>query len=161
MALIEAKDIMVKVPLAVEPDTSMARVERILVLCQLNEVYVVGHRGELLGIVPDYEFLKARLLNESSWKRVEQAMLPVCQTVKPSDSIHHIALLLRENYRQRIAVVENCILVGIITRQSVLRALLDESVYVPASPIVPSPKFLESAIKHPNLHRQNLPHPAS
>ena len=159
MTSMSVSDVMVKAPLAVHVETSLSRAERVLVLCQLNEVYVVGAAGELLGIVPDYEFLKARLLGEHACRTVGQAMLPVRLTVRPGDSIQQTAFLLRENIRQRIAVVENQILLGIITRQAVLRALM-EGCFITDPPAKQSaPKFLEPVRQSVFQQRQILPEP--
>ncbi|TWT57534.1 CBS domain protein [Thalassoglobus neptunius] len=118
-------EIMQSVPLSLLPETSSLRAEKILLLCQLPEVYVTSSEGSLLGVVPDYIFLKNRIIEREIDRPISEFMLPVRLIAHPHDNILKLACTLREHIHQRVPVIDRGLLVGMVTRHSVLRTLVE------------------------------------
>lgn len=89
----------------------------------LTEAYVTSCNGHLLGLLPDYELLKARLAGVPGSDCVQTLISCNPVTVSPETSVEEIALLFRHGRSQSVAVVDNGYLRGCISRTDVLRIM--------------------------------------
>jgi len=106
-----------------------------------TELYVTDERRQLLGIVPDYELLKARLADD--WRQANIADIMSAQVLCYSADTPLEAVLrdFRCGFRTRAAVLRAGQLIGQITRATLLRALCGTE----KTP-VPRPKFYRSEL---------------
>lgn len=141
------RDVMTGSVLTVQPDTQLKDVARLLIDSDVSGVPVVDTHGAVLGVVSEADFLVkeqgpqalrhrrlARLLGESEATRRQlgkiaartagEAMTAPAVTVEPSRSIQDAAALMTERRVNRLPVVENGRLVGIVTRADLVRAYL-------------------------------------
>lgn len=88
------------------------------------EVYVVYSDGQLAGLVPDYAFLKARIIQSPGNMAITTIMSCSVAAVTPDMTIGEILPLFREGRFSRVAVEEGGRLVGQISRSEVLRILV-------------------------------------
>lgn len=105
------------------------------------ELYVIDERQNLVGIVPDYELLKARLAGDAEDATVDRIMSShvLCYT---TDTPIEVALAdFRSGFRTRAAVLKRGQLVGQITRSTLLRAICEAK-----TSRVPRPKFHSSEL---------------
>jgi CBS domain-containing protein len=145
------RDYMDPDPVTVAPDASVEEVARVLGENELHGVTVAGTGGEVLGFVteddlvigdeegdlhiPAYVELFGGLVFLEPFRRFEQRMkkavaatavqmmTPDPRTLRPDDDIHEAAHVIVETGHNRIPVVEDGRLVGVISRADVVRAL--------------------------------------
>ncbi|MEW4488357.1 CBS domain-containing protein [Thalassoglobus sp. JC818] len=146
-------EIMQSVPLSLLPETSSLRAEKILLLCQLPEVYVTSSEGALMGVVPDYIFLKNRIIERDIERPISELMVPVRLTARPGDNILKLACTLREHIHQRVPVVESGLLIGMVTRHAVLRTLVEAVLDCPEETVEPeaSRRLPQNSIPTPHM----------
>ena len=145
------RDYMDADPVTVPPDASVEEVARVLGENELHGVPVVEEDGAVVGIVtendlvigdeqgdlhiPAYVELFGGLIFLGPLQRFEERMKKAVAstaaqmmtadpyTVGPDDEIHDAAGVMVETGRNRIPVVEDGRLVGVISRADVVRAL--------------------------------------
>lgn len=107
-----------------------------------TELYVTDDDGRLLGILPDYELLKARL--SGSWDEMTAGQLSSCRIVcfAPETECSVVLKVFREGLHSRAAILQNGRLIGQITRTAILQWL--SSTPTEDSSPVASPKFLQA-----------------
>jgi CBS domain-containing protein len=101
------------VPIAVARDLMLRR--------NATEVYVVDGQNTLLGVVPDYEFLKAAMAGVEESSRVSTLVSSKIEAVEADADIAVVMLKFRESWCSRIAVTHEGRLVGRLTRSELLR----------------------------------------
>lgn len=148
-----ARDILSIEFAVVEPLATLAAAEQLLVTRGVDELYVVDESQQLLGIIPDYVFLRRRLVPDSAVRAVEIMSTHVV-TASPDAPLGEIAARLRMHVHSRIPIVEEGRLIGIVTRRDVLQLLTasesgsTETAHLVVAPPVPAhppaaPKFLK------------------
>lgn len=100
--------------------TMLADVERSLLAASTDEVYVVSESGQLLGLVPDYEVLKLRMLNLLDEAAAIDVMTTCTRTVLLDAPLEEAACHLRVHVHRSLPVLDNGRLVGRIDRRSIL-----------------------------------------
>ena len=116
-------DLMCEKPVTVSPDCTTDAALEAFFEYETPELYVVDKSGRLLGILPDYELLKAQLSGEAREARVEQLMsrsVPVCRL--DSDAAE-VTRMFRDSHFSRIPVLKAGRLVGVVTRADVIRVM--------------------------------------
>lgn len=110
------------------------------------ELYVVEKSGRFLGILPDYEILKAQLSGEAANATVEQLMSRMVPTVSPDTDAADVAKSFRESQCSRIPVVKSGKLIGMVTRADIIRVMAVLKRIAPENRVGPRrPKLLSSA----------------
>lgn len=122
-----------------------------------SDVYVTDAFEKLIGVVPDYELLKARLAGISDDTLVAKFMSTSVPTTTPEIAVSEIIPRFRDCRHRWIAVVESGKLVGQIGRIDVLRLVVagDESeAAIPsstpsreASAPIKAPQFARSTVR--------------
>lgn len=107
-----------------------------------TEVYVVGDDQRLLGIVPDYELLKARLNGTWTELTVEQVMSRRMLCFTADTTVAEALRSFREGQHSRAAIVDDGRLCGQVTRTDLLRAYCEQN----SEPkTIAAPKFLHAS----------------
>jgi CBS domain-containing protein len=158
----QAKDIMTRHVVSVAPDASILVALQLMLENQISGLPVVDHRGELLGIVTEGDFLRRAetgterrrprwlefLLGpgmiasdyvQSHARRVEEVMTPNVWTVSEEAPLADIVALMEKRRIKRLPVMRGDELVGIVSRANLLRALAGV-----AGEIAPAPKTDEA-----------------
>jgi CBS domain-containing protein len=140
-------DVMTRSVLTVRPETPLKDVARLLIDSGISGVPVVDEDGAVLGVVSEGDFLVkgqgaeairhrrlAGLLGESSATRAQidkveartagKAMSEPPVTIRPERPIREAAALMAERHVNRLPVVDDGRLVGIVTRADLVRAYL-------------------------------------
>ena len=115
------RDIMTAPHITIAPTTTLDIAITIMIREEVSEVYVNDESGRLLGVVPDYELLKANLTKTPGSLRVEGLISRGLVTVAPESSVDEVTPVFREGRHSRVAVVEDGRLVGHISRRDILR----------------------------------------
>lgn len=116
-------DLMTDRPITVRPECSADAAVEILSRHEVSELYVTDKVGRLLGVVPDYELLKAELSGEAHDATVEQLMSRGVPVFTPQSDAAEVARLFRDGRFHQFPVVAAGRLVGIVTRSDVVRLM--------------------------------------
>jgi signal-transduction protein with cAMP-binding, CBS, and nucleotidyltransferase domain len=119
----------------------------------VSELYVTDESGRLLGVVPDYELLKAHLAHVDGREPIDGLMSRSILTTEPRCALAALAPVFRASFCRRMAVVQDGRLVGQIDRRDVLRLLREESAGLPARDDASGAPSIE------DLTRDNAPLP--
>ena len=124
---VRVRDYMSKDVISVRPDTDIMEVVRLLVTHNLNAVPVIDKRGGLVGMISERDCLKMALqaayYGEKGGK-VREFMASEVATVHAEDNLLDLAKLFIENPYKRYPVLHDHEIVGVISRQDLMRALL-------------------------------------
>jgi CBS domain-containing protein len=151
----KVRDVMTSTVFVVRPDTPLKQVAALLVEKRISGVPVVDGDGSVLGVVSEADFLSKEALGgtgpaQRSWfemltggrdlKRAElariaarsasEAMTKPARTIGPDDTLHRAAHLMVQGSINRLPVVDDGRLVGIISRADIVRvfARTDEEI---------------------------------
>ncbi|ODA34864.1 CBS domain-containing protein [Planctopirus hydrillae] len=108
----------------ISPQATLTAALKLLISSKAQELFVVGPRKKLLGILPDYELLKAQLAETDPDAKVERWMVTSMQTLSPATDLAIATNLFRAGNCSRAAVVEKGQLVGVVSRFEILRLCL-------------------------------------
>ncbi len=154
---VKVSDLMTRELARVSEKTSFQEGMEILLKQEASQIYVTDERDYLLGVVPDYELLKANLSRIPADASIETFISRDVATTSPETQITEILPLFRDGCHQQLAVIEQGRLVGQVTRRDVLRLLttlkalepetgtvnVDEPVHETVSP-PHSPRFIRT-----------------
>ena len=118
-------DVALRAPVTVQPETTLADAEQVLIRSNASDLYVVDAHERLLGVVPDYELLKRRLIGGDSQRPVSSLMSPVTVSLTPGASLECGARLLREHIHASVPIVDRGRLIGQLCRANLLRILAE------------------------------------
>lgn len=116
-------DLMTQRPVMVSAECSADDAVEILSRHDVCELYVTDKQGRLLGVVPDFELLKAELSGEASDATAEQLMSRSIPVFSPQSDAAEVARLFRDARFGRFPVVSAGRLVGVITRGDIVRLM--------------------------------------
>src|SRR5262245_27951649 len=143
----KAKDVMTQPVISVAANASMLDAIRIMLQHKISGLPVVDASGQLVGVVTEGDFLRrietgtlrrrprwieffvgpGRLADEyvqASGRRVEEIMTPDVRTVTEDSSIEDIVQLMERHRIKPLPVLHGAKVVGIVTRQNLVRALV-------------------------------------
>ena len=118
---VSVQDVMTHQPLTIRHDASLDEALAALLREDAGEIYVVDESSRLLGVLPDYELLKAKLTGTPSSATVETLMSRHFTTVSASTQAAEIAAIFRTGTCRQLAVVEDGRIIGQVSRHDVLR----------------------------------------
>jgi CBS domain-containing protein len=141
-----ASDVMTPDPVCISPDASIVDAIRLMLERKFSGLPVVDARGALVGVVTEGDLLRrtetgtqrkrprwiefllgpGRLATEyvqTSGRKVEDVMTAQVQTVTEEASLDAIVHLMERRQINRVLVVRDSKLVGIVTRANLLNAL--------------------------------------
>ena len=119
MIALLARDVMTTEVVTVPPSMTMQELARLLAERHISGVPVVDHMGRVLGIVSEADILSRRQGEET----VRAIMTTDVVAVAEEESVHEIALLLWMKRINRVPVLRQGELVGIVSRTDLVKAL--------------------------------------
>lgn len=145
-----AKDIMTKEVITVKPDTKVEEVASLLVENKISGIPVVNDNNEVIGVVTEKDlivkaselkvpfyitlfdsiiFLENPIRFNNDLKKyvasqVKDAMTTNVQVVEEDTPVTEIASIMQKKRVNRVPVVRNGKLVGIITRNDILKSVV-------------------------------------
>lgn len=143
----KARDIMVEPVLTIKGSTSVPALAKLLTERRISGLPVVDDKGAMIGLVSETDLMHrketgterrrkwwmelfadsaalARDFVKSHGTQVADIMSPFVITVSADADLSHVANVLDSNRIKRVPVMENDVLVGIITRGDLVRALV-------------------------------------
>jgi CBS domain-containing protein len=124
-----------------------------LLRSQVSEIYVTDEEQRLLGVVTDYDLLKAQMTGASGDLPADQLMCRNVPTVGPDTQIAAIAVTFRDGRHRQLCVVEKARMIGVICRFEVLRTIAALHTAEQASPAASTtePESQLAAIRRPKF----------
>jgi CBS domain-containing protein len=147
----KAKDIMTKNVVTVTPDTLIEDIVKLMINHRISGLPVVDEKGKVVGIVSEkdlilkergfpFSVLKVphlidRLINlenfaeeiaEARKKTAADVMTTDVIYAQPDDTVGHVAWEMVQTNHNRIPVIEDGVLIGIITRADIIRIYAKE-----------------------------------
>ncbi len=128
----KVKDAMTVSPITATPDTPLGTLEQLFEAHDFNGIPVLDRQGRLVGLVTKFDLLKAFILTTDSPAPhytdiikgpASSVMTTNPETVSPDLPLSRLLQQLVEMRTKSFPVVENDRLVGIISREDVLKAL--------------------------------------
>jgi CBS domain-containing protein len=128
----KVKDAMTVSPITATPDTPLGTLEQLFEAHDFNGIPVLDRQGRLVGLVTKFDLLKAFILTTDSPaphytdiinRPASSVMTTNPETVSPDLPLSRLLQQLVEMRTKSFPVVENDRLVGIISREDVLKAL--------------------------------------
>lgn len=155
LRVLTARDVMTKSPVSIHPDVSIFEAINILLKNNVTGMPVLDDHHHLVGILSEYDCLRVLAssdfyeANEASTDRVAQYMTRQVKTIHPNLGIYMVAQELLTQGVQRLAVVEDGLHVGMVTRAHVLRGI--EKMRKDRMPRKHFPEF-RLPLRHSNRH---------
>ena len=122
------RDFMAKHYTTVNPEQSLATAVRKLLEYHQSAAPVVNAQQELVGLLSEADCMRATLVegyfNEGA-SLVKDQMTETPETVSPDEELSSVSDIFLKNCRRMMPVVEAGVLVGIVSRQDILKALVD------------------------------------
>ena len=119
MIALLARDVMATEVISVQPSMTVQELAKLLAERRISGAPVVDYRGMLLGIVSDADILSRRRNEET----VRLIMTTDVIAVAEDESVQEIALLLSVKRINRVPVLRQGKLVGIVSRTDIVKAM--------------------------------------
>lgn len=117
------RDIMQSEVLAVVPEMTVRELIHLLLEERISGAPVLGPTGKVLGVVSSTDVLRMTASGTPPNARVAEIMTPVAFSVDPDESLSDLARFFRRGRVHRALVMEDGVLVGVVTPFDVLHAL--------------------------------------
>ncbi|MGB2271766.1 MAG: CBS domain-containing protein [Pseudomonadales bacterium] len=122
------RDFMAQHYATVNPDQSLAAAVRIIIEYHQSAAPVVDAQQQLVGFLSEADCVRATLLEgyfNEGVALVKDQMTAALDTVSPDEEISSVSEVFLNNHRRMMPVVEAGVLVGIVSRQDILKALIN------------------------------------
>ncbi|MGB1192074.1 MAG: CBS domain-containing protein [Pseudomonadales bacterium] len=122
------RDFMAQHYATVNPDQSLAAAVRIIIEYHQSAAPVVDAQQQLVGFLSEADCVRATLLEgyfNEGVALVKDQMTAALDTVSPDEEISSVSEVFLNNNRRMMPVVEAGVLVGIVSRQDILKALIN------------------------------------
>jgi CBS domain-containing protein len=116
------RDLMRTNVISVHPDEKVAAIDLLMVRKSLGGVPIVEN-DQVVGIVTSRDITVSRLRTSIAGMPVESIMTKNPITIGPQDSIKNVLGLMISHGIERIPVVENTKLVGLVEEETILSAI--------------------------------------
>lgn len=123
--MLKARDIMSGDIYSVKPGVTLDEAVRILVDNRISGMPVVDDDERVIGMISEKDLLNFIFSGNIQNTTVKEAMTKNVVTFPPDTDIEKLALVMAEQKIRRIPIVEDGKLVGVVSRRSIIRIVLD------------------------------------
>lgn len=132
----KVRDLMTNHLIKVTPDHSFTALCRLLFQLNIHHLPVVDHNGKLIGIISSNDVLKAYGSKVTGYRKIDEQWLndnisvydlmsPDPVVISPDASLEEAMHLFKNKGFQSLPVIEDDLLVGIITTRDVIEYLVE------------------------------------
>ena len=129
MKTIRVRDFMAKHYATVKPNQSLSAAVKIILEYHQSASPVVDDHQQLVGVLSEADCMRSTLVEgyfNEGVALVQDQMTNEPDSVYPDTELAAVTELFLENRRRMMPVVEAGVLVGIVTRQNILKALIQD-----------------------------------
>jgi len=123
--MLKARDIMTKEVITISPDKTLDEAIRTLVDNKISGMPVCDDKKRVLGIISEKDILNFVFSGNAKTTTVGEAMSKDTISFTSDTDIDKISLLMSEKKIRRVPIIDNGMLVGIVSRRSIIRIVLD------------------------------------
>ena len=123
--MLAARAIMTENVVTIDQDASIQDAIELLLSQRISGLPVIDKQGQLIGIVTEFALLAIAYDHKVQCDTVAQHMTSELFTVGPNDPVNKIADLCLLHRVRRVPVVENGLLLGLVSRRDVLKSLYE------------------------------------
>ena len=121
---VRVRDLMTVNPVSVMTGTSLQEAATQMILAESAEIYVIDQHQRLIGVVPDYEILKHKLMHQHLNDPIDSIMTVQLESLSPEDDALQLAHLFRDRRNSCMAVTEQGQLIGKLSCRDLFRTLM-------------------------------------
>ncbi|MFK7776601.1 MAG: CBS domain-containing protein [Gimesia sp.] len=133
--LVQVRDLMTVNPVSVLTGTSLQDAAKQMIQAESSEIYITDHQMKLLGVVPDYQILKHKLMYQNLEASIDSIMHVQFDTLSPENDALQLTHYFRDRRNSCMAVTENGRLVGKLSCRDLFRIIMTlESIDVNSEP---------------------------
>lgn len=161
---VRVRDLMTVNPISVVTGTSLQEAATQMILAESSEIYITDQQHNLLGVVPEYEILKHKLMYQNLEAPIDSIMHAQIEALSPELDAVQLSHLFRDRRNSCMAVTENGRLVGKLSCRDVFRTIMalesvesiDNTCEETETSSAMDSHTSVSTIKPPHLSRQSL-----
>lgn len=124
MKIKKASDIMTREVVTVDEETPLTRVMELLLSKHITGMPVVDAENRLKGIVSEIDLVNSMLSGNADDTTAGEIMSTNITSFPPTASCAEMANCFTVNRIRRVPIVEDCKVVGIVSRRDILQELL-------------------------------------
>ncbi|MDP2296502.1 MAG: CBS domain-containing protein [Pseudolabrys sp.] len=149
-----ASDVMTRNVISIDPDSTVLQAARLMLQHRISGLPVIDKDGNLLGILSEGDFLRRRETKterrRSRWleflmgpgrmadeythshgNKVSEVMTTEVATVDENAALEDIVELMERRHIKRVPVMSGSVVVGIVTRSNLMRAMVSMARHTP------------------------------
>jgi len=123
--MLTARDIMTESLVTIRPTASIREAVEILLAEKISGLPVVDGNDQLVGIITEFALMAIAYDSVVLDEPVSQHMTTELLTINADDPIRKVADLCVVHRVRRVPVIDNGVLVGLIARRDVLKAIYE------------------------------------
>lgn len=124
MMQVQVRDLMTVKPVSVLMGTKLQDAVELMIIAESSEIYVTDEKMRLVGVVPDYEILKHKLMQQDLEVPIDSIMNVQIDSLSPEENALQLAHLFRDRRNSCMAVTENGQLVGKLSCRDLFRIIM-------------------------------------
>ena len=123
--MLKARDIMTKDVITISPDKTLDEAIKTLVNNKISGMPVCDGNKRVLGMISERDILNFVFSGNINTTTVGEAMSRETISFSSDANIDKISLVMSEKNIRRVPIIDNGILMGIVSRRSIIRIVLD------------------------------------
>jgi CBS domain-containing protein len=123
--MLNAKDVMTRDVICISPETTLKDTVKVLVDNKVSGMPVCDSQGAVVGVISERDILNFIFSGNVDNTTVREAMSTNVLSFPSDTPIDKISLAMGEKQIRRVPIIDSGKLVGIISRRSILRTVLN------------------------------------
>ena len=126
--MLKARDIMTTDVIAIGPEATLEEAVKTLLSNKISGMPVCDGGNKVLGVISERDILNFIFSGNLKTTKVKEAMSTKVTSFPPDADIDKISLVMGEKMIRRVPIIENGKLIGVISRRSILRTVLEHHI---------------------------------
>ena len=123
--MLKARDVMTKEVITITPDKTLEEAIKVLVENKISGLPVCDEKKRVLGMISERDILNFIFSGNVKMTTVREAMNNDVISFPSDTDIDKISLTMGEKQIRRVPIIDGGTLVGIVSRRSIIRIVLD------------------------------------
>ncbi|MCX5781341.1 MAG: CBS domain-containing protein [Elusimicrobia bacterium] len=123
--MLKARDIMTKNVITISPDKTLDEAIKILVDNKISGMPVCDDKKKVLGMISEKDVLNFIFSGNTKTTTVGEAMSKEIISFNSDTDIDKLSLVMSEKKIRRVPIIDDGVLVGIVSRRSIIKIVLD------------------------------------